>query len=100
MHVTLVQVHVKPQHIADFIAASRVNHQASVREPGNLRFDVLQDAEDPARFVLYEAYRSAAEAAAHKDTTHYLHWREQVAPWMAEARIGLKYTGLCPEATA
>src|SRR3569832_714571 len=65
MHVTLVQVRVKPEHVADFIEASRANHQASLREPGNLRFDVLQDASDPARFILYEAYRSADARLRH-----------------------------------
>jgi len=98
MHVTLVQVRVKPEHVADFIEASRANHQASLREPGNLRFDVLQDASDPARFILYEAYRSADAAAAHKETAHYLAWRERVAPWMAEPRVGVRYLGLCPAA--
>ncbi len=98
MHVTLVQVHVKQEHIADFIAACRANHHASVREPGNLRFDILQDDTHPSRFVLYEAYRTAADAAAHKNTAHYLRWRELVAPWMTEDRLGMRYTGLFPEA--
>lgn len=96
MHVTLVQVHVKAEQISAFIAATRANHEASLRETGCLRFDVLQSADDPARFVLYEAYRSAADAAAHKETGHYLRWREQVAPWMAVPRQGLRYTGLFP----
>lgn len=72
MHVTLVQVHVKPQHVDDFIAATQLNHQASVQEVGNRRFDVLQSPEDPSRFVLYEAYVSAEDATAHKQTGHYL----------------------------
>ena len=96
MHVTLVHVHVKQEHIEDFIRATRANHEASIREPGNLRFDVLQSGEDPARFVFYEAYRNAAAAAAHKETAHYLTWREQVAAWMAEPRRGVQYTGLFP----
>ena len=99
MHITLVHVHVKPQHIDDFLTATRSNHEASLREDGNLRFDVLQSAEDPSRFVLYEAYRSAADAAAHKQTRHYLTWREQVADWMAEPRQGVQYTGLFPVLT-
>lgn len=99
MHVTLVYVHVKPAHIDDFIAATRANHEASIRESGNLRFDVLQSGDDPGRFVFYEAYRSAADAAAHKETAHYLSWREQVADWMAEARRGINYTGLFPAVT-
>jgi len=97
MHVTLVHVRVTPEHIDDFVAASRANHEASVQEPGNLRFDVLQSSDDPARFVLYEAYRSARDAAAHKETAHYLAWREAVADWMAEPRQGVRYEGLFPE---
>src|SRR3569833_4781411 len=76
MHVTLVQVRVKPEHVADFIEASRANHQASLRGPGNLRFDVLQDASDPARVILYEAYRSTDAATTHKKTAHKQAWRE------------------------
>lgn len=96
MHVTIVQVHVKPEHVADFIAATRANHEGSVREPGNLRFDVLQDASDPTRFVLYEAYASAEHAAAHKNTPHYQQWRDTVAAWMASPRTGTVYKGLFP----
>ncbi len=71
MQVTIVHVTVKMDHIDDFIEASRHNHEASVMEQGNRRFDVLQSADDPTRFVLYEAYESAAEAANHKETEHY-----------------------------
>lgn len=97
MHVTLVHVHVSPEHVQDFIAATRANHQASVQEPGNLRFDVLQSPEDQSYFVLYEAYRSAGDAAAHKETAHYQRWRETVADWMTEPRQGIPFTGLYPE---
>lgn len=98
MHVTLVHVHVKPEHVADFIAASQANHAASVQEPGNRRFDVLQSPDDPTRFILYEAYVSAEAAAAHKQTAHYLSWRETVTNWMAEPRQGIPYNGLFPVA--
>ena len=96
MQVTLVQVHVKPEHVADFIEATRKNHEASIREAGNRRFDVLQSPEDPASFVLYEAYTSAEEAAAHKQTAHYRQWRDTVAGWMAQPRQGIAYDGLFP----
>jgi autoinducer 2-degrading protein len=96
MFVTLVNVHVKPEHLAEFIEATRANHLASVREPGNLRFDVLQSAEDETRFVLYEAYRDEAAAKAHKETAHYAAWRDAVANWMAEPRLGVRYDGLLP----
>jgi autoinducer 2-degrading protein len=97
MHVTLVHVHVKPEHIDDFIAASKANHEASVCEPGNLRFDVLQSAADPSRFVLYEAYATPQQAAAHKETAYYQRWRDQIADWMASPRQGILYQGLSPE---
>jgi autoinducer 2-degrading protein len=96
-HVTLVHVSVKPRHIADFIEATRRNHEASVQEPGNRRFDVLQSPGDPGQFVLYEAYASAEDALAHKETAHYLAWRDAVADWMAAPRQGVPYTGLMPQ---
>jgi autoinducer 2-degrading protein len=96
MYVTLVHAHLKPEHIDDFIAASKANHEASIHEPGNLRFDILQLVEDPTRFVLYEAYENAEQARAHKDTPHYAAWRNAVAPWMAEPRQGVVYKGLLP----
>ena len=98
MHVTLVHVRVMPDSADAFAEACRLNHEASTQEPGNRRFDVLQDAEDPCRFVLYEAYVDEAAALAHKETAHYLAWRETVAPMMAEARRGVPYTGLYPAA--
>lgn len=96
MHVTLVHVKVKPAHIDDFITATRLNHEASIREPGNRRFDVLQSPENPTHFILYEAYASAEDAAAHKQTAHYLVWRDIVEDWMAQPRQGVRYKGLFP----
>lgn len=96
MYVTIVHVHVKAEHVADFIAAIRANHLASVHEPGNLRFDILQSADDPTRFVAYEAYRDEASAKAHKETAHYQIWRDTVTDWMAEPRQGVRYDGLLP----
>jgi len=96
MYVTIVHVQVKPEHVQDFIAASRQNHEGSVCEPGNRRFDVLQSSDDPTRFVLYEAYVSAKAAAAHKNMPHYLKWRDSVGPWMAQPRVGVPYTGIFP----
>jgi autoinducer 2-degrading protein len=94
MQVTLVNVHVKPENVQDFIDASLANARESVKEAGNLRFDVLQSPEDPTRFILYEAYDSPESAAAHKDTPHYQKWRATVADWMAEPRVGVPYVGL------
>lgn len=94
MHVTLVYVHAKPGSIDDFIEATRANAAASMSEPGNVRFDMLQSKDDPCRFVLYEAYETPEDAAAHKGTPHYLAWREAVADWMAEPRLGVSYRGV------
>jgi len=96
MKVTVVYVSVKPDKINKFIEASRLNHEASLQESGNCRFDVIQMKEDPSRFVLYEAYETEEAAAAHKQTQHYLTWRETVADWMASPRKGVAYDSLFP----
>lgn len=80
MYVACVHVHVKPEHRDDFIQASLKNAASTTREPGNLRFDVIQQADDPNRFVLYEVYRDEAGMESHKQTTHYANWRNAVAP--------------------
>jgi len=97
MLVVQVQVRVKPEWVAAFQAATRENAQASVGEPGVARFDVLQQADDPTRFVLVEAYRTADAPAAHKATQHYQVWRDAVAPMMAEPRASVKFANLFPD---
>jgi autoinducer 2-degrading protein len=87
---------VKPEHVKEFIEATRANHFESVKEPGNLRFDILQQTGDPTRFTLYEAYESEEAAMAHKETKHYLSWRETVAGWMASPREGIKHLVIEP----
>jgi (4S)-4-hydroxy-5-phosphonooxypentane-2,3-dione isomerase len=96
MIVTCVTVYVQNEHIEAFIAATIQNHEGSIREPGNLRFDVLQCKDDPGKFLLYEAYESEEAARAHKDTKHYLKWRDAVAPWMAKPREGVAYAVIRP----
>jgi (4S)-4-hydroxy-5-phosphonooxypentane-2,3-dione isomerase len=97
MHTTLVHIRVKPEHVAAFIEACRLNHEASIQEPGNRRFDLLQDPDDPTRFIFYEAYCTAEDAAAHKLTAHYAAWRDTVADMMAETRRGQRMAGLFPD---
>lgn len=94
MHVTIINIRVKPEHVDDFIEASLANSQASSKEPGNKRFDLLQSADDPTRFVLYEAYDSPESAAAHKETAHYKAWAELAPSYMAEPRTRASYKGL------
>jgi (4S)-4-hydroxy-5-phosphonooxypentane-2,3-dione isomerase len=96
MIVTCVYVHVKPDEVNSFIDATIANHLESVREHGNLRFDLIQQADDPCRFMIYEAYESGAAAANHKTTTHYLRWRDIVKDYMAEPRQGVKYNIIEP----
>jgi len=96
MEVTLVHVRVKAEHVDAFIEATRENHEASIQEPGNRRFDILQHPEDAHQFILYEAYASKEDAVAHKSTKHYLAWRETVADWMDEPRCGEPYRVLFP----
>ncbi len=100
MFVTLVHCHVKPEHADAFADACRANAEASGREPGNLRFDLLRLVEDPTRFVLYEWYVDEAAAKAHKNTPHYLAWREATADMFVETRYGVRYDGLFPETPA
>ena len=97
MYVTLVQVRVKPEHVQEFIAATEANHLQSVHEKGNLRFDLLQAPDDPCRFLLYEAYATAADAVPHKSTDYYKRWRDTVADWKAEPRKATVYEGLLPQ---
>jgi len=99
MHVTLVHVHVKPDNVQAFIAATAENHNASIQEPGNLRFDVLQSPQDKTRFILYEACTNEEAAKQHKENDHYLAWRECVADWMASPRRGDAQLGLFPRVT-
>jgi len=96
MIVTIVNVEVKTEFIDAFILATRSNHETSVKEPGNFRFDILQDAQNPGKFILYEAYESEEAVAAHKLTAHYATWRDTVAPWMAKPREGIRYKMLFP----
>lgn len=97
MIVTIVHVQVKPEHIDDFIRVTVRNHEKSIQEPGNVRFDVLQKPDKLSEFALYEAYENEEAAAAHKETSHYLEWRETVAAWMAEPRMGVRYNILRPK---
>jgi autoinducer 2-degrading protein len=97
MFVVVVRVHVVADRVADFIAATLANAAGTRREPGNLRFDVLQQNEDPTRFTLYEVYHDEAGFKAHQGTPHYLTWKAQVADMMASPRVGEKHHNLFPE---
>ena len=96
MLVVHVHVHVKPEHIESFKQATLANARESLKEPGVARFDVVQQQDDPARFVLVEVYRDSAAAAAHKETKHYPVWRDAVAPMMAEPRFSVKFNNVFP----
>ena len=97
MLVVYVQVHVKPDFIEAFKAATLANARASVLESGIARFDVVQQSDDPSRFVLIEAYLTSAAPALHKETAHYAAWRDAVAPMMATPRTSLRYHAVFPD---
>jgi autoinducer 2-degrading protein len=99
LHVVLVHVRVQPHLVEAFSVATLANARESVKEPGVARFDVVQGIDDPARFVLIEAYRGPAGAAAHKQTAHYQQWRDTVAAMMAESRTSTKYLNVTADAT-
>ena len=94
MYVVSVTVFVRPEFVDAFVEATTDNAVNTRREPGNLRFDVAQGEDDPGRFLLYEAYREKGDFAAHQQTEHYLRWKEKVAPWMAQPRVGIKHRAL------
>ncbi len=96
MQVVFVHVHVKPEFVEQFKALSIDNAQNSIQEPGVARFDVVQSADDPARFVLVEAYRTPDAHAAHRETPHYAAWRDAVAPLMAAPRTAVKFASVFP----
>ena len=91
-----VEIHVKPEFVDQFIEASLENGRNTIREPGNLRFDVIQQLDDPTRLMLYEVWRDEAGMNAHKETPHYAKWRDTVADWMAEPRKGTRHQALFP----
>ena len=96
MLIVLVHVHVKSEFLEAFKQASIENARNSVREPGIARFDVIQQEDDPTKFILVEVYKTAEAPAVHKETAHYAKWRDTVTDMMAEPRQGIKYTNLFP----
>jgi quinol monooxygenase YgiN len=96
MFIVHVFVWVKPECVDAFARATLENARNSVREPGIARFDVVQQQDDPTRFVLVEVYRTPADAGLHKDTAHYATWRDTVADMMAEPRTSVKYKNVFP----
>ena len=97
MLVVHVHVHVKPEFVEAFREATIENARNSVQEPGIARFDVIQQMDDPTRFILVEVYRTQQGTAAHKETAHYAKWRDTVADMMAEPRTSVKFTNVFPD---
>lgn len=100
MLVVLVHCHVKSEFIEEFQQASLENARNSVQEPGIVRFDVIQQDDDPSCFVLVEIYRTPEAPAQHKETAHYLKWRDTVTDMFVEPRYGVKYHNLFPDDSA
>jgi autoinducer 2-degrading protein len=97
MHIVHVHIHVKPEFVEAFKQVTLENATKSLRETGNVRFDVVQQSEDPTKFVLVEIYRTAEASAAHKETAHYRLWRDAVMRMMAEPRQGIRYNNIFPD---
>ena len=97
MFVVHVHVHVRPEFVEAFREATLENASNSVQEPGIARFDVMQQLDDPTRFVLVEVYRTPDDPARHKETAHYQTWRDTVAEMMAEPRSSTKYENCFPD---
>ena len=95
-HSLHVQVHVKPDAIEAFRAATLANASGSVKEPGVVRFDVFQDKDDPTRFALIEVYKNLEAHAAHRETAHYKAWRLAVDDLMAEERTARRFVNAFP----
>jgi autoinducer 2-degrading protein len=96
MIANVVTVYVKPEHLQEFVVATRANRAGSRTEPGNLRFDILQAADDPCRFLFYEVFASQEALEAHRQSAHYLAWRAQAEAWMAKPREGRAHLVIAP----
>src|SRR5262245_8122123 len=97
MLIVLVHVNVKSEFVEEFKRVTIENASNSVKEAGIARFDVIQHTDDPTKFTLVEVYKTADAPVAHKETIHYVQWRDMVAEMMAEPRQGIKYTNIFPE---
>ncbi len=97
MHIVHVFIHVRADKLEEFKKATETNATASIQEPGVARFDFLQQADDPTRFLLVEVYRTPEDAAKHKETAHYNRWKAAAEPLMAEPRSRIAYTALVPD---
>lgn len=91
MRILIVNIEVKEECIDDFIAATRANVAASLREPGVARFEFFRDEDDRRRFVLIEVYRDDEGQARHRETEHYKTWKDKVEPMMASPRTRAAY---------
>jgi autoinducer 2-degrading protein len=94
VYVVSVTVHVKPDRVESFIDATLENARNSRKEPGNVRFDVLQAEDEPSRFLLYEVYQTKDDFTKHQQTEHYLRWKQTVADAMAQPRQGVKHNSI------
>jgi autoinducer 2-degrading protein len=96
MIATCVFIHIKIDSLEEFIKATKINHENSILEPGNLRFDILQQVDDKCKFTFYEVYKNEEAILAHKNTVHYLKWRDTVESSMSEPRKGIKHNVVFP----
>src|SRR5690348_15847665 len=96
MHIVLVYIHVKPEHLNEFISVTEENAAQTRKEPGCARFDVIQEKDDPTKFVLAEVYRAPEAHASHRETEHYKKWNDKAADWMVAPRTRTIYRSVSP----
>jgi quinol monooxygenase YgiN len=96
MVIVHIHFHVKPEMVDAFRRVASDNARDSSREPGVARFEVIQQADDPTRFVLVEHYRTPEDVARHRDTAHFRSWNEASPPMLAEPKVRVEYTAVYP----
>ena len=94
MHIVLVDIHIKPETMDAFIEATKDNARNSRQEPGILQFDFVQDKDDPTHFALIEVYRTPGDVDKHRETAHYLRWRDTATDMMSQPRVGTKFQNI------
>lgn len=94
MIVNLVMLEAKPECVDEMIEICRYNHENSVKEEGNVRFDVLQNADEPCKFTLYEVFRDKEAIEFHKTTEHYQKWAEAMEHILAAPRYKISNTDI------
>ncbi len=88
---------IKPELVEEYKTATLENAIKTMEEPGVLRFDVLQDKEDPSHFSLFEVYRDIEAREKHLETEHFFAWKEVALAAFAKKGHGFEFEAVHPE---